>query len=69
MSTAYNKRKKARRKLLDQMNPERKRIRNEIKRGVLPRYSVRRGTQCVFTSLTVQDTFDALNAYVGEPNA
>ncbi len=38
MSQAYNANKKAKRRAKDEMNPERKRIRNQIKAGILPRW-------------------------------
>jgi hypothetical protein len=38
MSVAYNKRKKAIKRQLDQANPERPRIRRMIRKGLLPRW-------------------------------
>lgn len=42
MSHSYNARKKAARRLLDQLNPERIRIRRLIRTGVLPRRAFRK---------------------------
>lgn len=40
MSHAYNVDKKARRRELDALNPKRRRIRNQIKAGKLPRWQI-----------------------------